>query len=347
MNGRRLLVTGGAGFIGSHFIRSWLAAHPADQVVNLDALTYAGSRARLADVERLPGYRFVHGNVCDAALVRRAAEGVQLIVHFAAETHVDRSITDATPFLRTNVEGTYVLLQAAATSGISRFIHISTDEVYGPVLEGAVDEGAALSPRSPYAASKAAADLLAQAFRATYGLETVVVRPTNVFGPGQLPEKFIPLCITNGLNRLPVPVYGDGQQRRAWLFIEDLCRALRVVIERGQAGGVYNVGSGQELANVETARKVLARLGQPQDLIQFVDDRPGHDRRYALNDEKLRALGWQPTGSFDTALTNTVAWYQAHEDWWRPLMQRLREDPYHWLNRSPGSGTHQEARAVR
>ena len=347
MSGRRLLVTGGAGFIGSHFIRSWLAAHPADQVVNLDALTYAGSRARLADVEQRSGYRFVHGSVCDPEVVREALEGAHLVVHFAAETHVDRSITDAAPFLRTNVEGTYVLLRAAEVCRVSRFIHVSTDEVYGPVLDGAVDEGAALSPRSPYAASKAAADLLAQAFHATYGLAVVVVRPTNVFGPGQLPEKFIPLCITNGLDHLPVPVYGDGQQRRAWLFIEDLCRALHAVIDAGEIGGIYNVGSGHEQPNLEAARKVLACLGQPQTLIQFVDDRPGHDRRYALNDEKLKALGWRPDGSFDTALANTVAWYRGHEDWWRPLAQRLREDPYHWLNRSPGSGAHQAARAVR
>ncbi|MDP3723141.1 MAG: dTDP-glucose 4,6-dehydratase [Candidatus Omnitrophota bacterium] len=342
----RLLVTGGAGFIGSHFIRSWLARHPEDAVVNLDGLTYAGRRDRLADLEQHQGYRFIQGDICQGDVVRQALEGCQAVVHFAAETHVDRSITDAVPFLRTNVEGTQVLLQAALASGVSRFVHVSTDEVYGPVLTGAVDEGALLVPHSPYAASKAAGDLLAQAFQITYGLPTIVVRPTNVYGPGQFPEKFIPVCITNGCDGRPVPLYGDGEQRRAWLFVLDLCEALAVVMERGTAGAIYNIGGGSEQTNLDTARAILSRMGQRLELIQFVADRPGHDRRYAMDDAKLRALGWQPRIPFEQGLSETIAWYREHPWWWRPLTEQLREDPYHWLNRSSRSGPHQPSRAV-
>ena len=342
----KVLVTGGAGFIGSHFIRSWLKTHPTHEIVDLDALTYAGSRERLEDVEREPRYRFIHGDICDPAVVPQAVEGCSLVVHFAAETHVDRSITNAAPFLRTNVEGTQVLLNAARAAGVSRFLHLSTDEVYGPVLEGAVDEHAPLSPRSPYAASKAAGDLLAQAFHHTYGLAVIVVRPTNVFGPGQFPEKFIPLCIVNGLDGMPVPIYGDGQQRRAWLFIDDLCAALRVIVERGAIGEIYNVAGGAERANLDTARAILPSLGRP-DLLQFVADRPAHDRRYAMNDAKLRALGWQPTTSFEQGVSQTISWYREHPAWWRPLVQHLREDSYHWLNRPAGSSARQSSGAVR
>jgi len=342
----RVLVTGGAGFIGSHFIRSWLARHPGDAVVNLDGLTYAGRRDRLADLEQRQGYRFIQGDICQGDVVRQALEGCQAVVHFAAETHVDRSIANAAPFLRTNVEGTSILLQSACEQRVKRFVHLSTDEIYGPVLNGAVDEQAHLSPRSPYAASKAAGDLLVQAFRATYGLPSIVVRPTNIFGPGQFPEKFIPLCITNGVEGLPVPVYGDGQQRRAWLFVEDLCEALQVVIERGQVGQVYNVASGHEQTNLDTARMILSLLGQSDQLIRFVEDRLGHDRRYAMTDAKLRALGWRPGTSFERGLAKTVAWYRDHPTWWRPLKARLREDPYHWLNRPSRPGPHQPSRAV-
>ena len=342
----RLLVTGGAGFIGSHFVRSWLAHHPADELVNIDLLTYAGSRDRLADIEPHRRHRFIHGSVCDPSVVREAMRGCELVVHFAAETHVDRSIIDAAPFLRTNVEGTYVLLQEALACGVARFVHISTDEVYGPVLEGAVGEDAAIAPRSPYAASKAAADLLAQAFRETYRLPTIVIRPTNLFGPGQLPEKFIPLCIVNAVDGLPIPIYGDGQQRRGWLPVQDFCDALRLVIERGDAGAVYNVGSGHEQTNLQTARMILSSLGASPELIQFVDDRPGHDRRYAMKDAPLRALGWRPATSFEQGLADTIAWYRQHPEWWRPLVRKLREDPHHWLNRSSGHRAQPPSRAV-
>ncbi len=330
----KLLVTGGAGFIGSHFLRGWLRQHPADMLVNLDSLTYAGSRERVRDVESTGSYQFSHGDICDRDTVRRAMERCDVVVHFAAETHVDRSIADATPFLRTNVEGTYVLLQAAHAAGVKRFLHVSTDEVYGPVLDGAVDESAALSPRSPYAASKAAGDLIAQAFYRTHGLAVIVVRPTNIFGPAQLPEKFIPLCIANSSEGLPVPIYGDGQQQRAWLFVGDLCEAMELIVDRGQVGESYNIAGGNERTNVETARSILSLLGRPTQLLQFVTDRPGHDRRYAMIDTKLRGLGWQPKTSFDDGLTQTVAWYREHHDWWRPLVARLRQDSHHWLDRA-------------
>ena len=334
----RLLVTGGAGFIGSHFIRAWLSGHPSDEVVALDALTYAGSRARLAEAEQTGRCRFVQGDICEPEAVRQAMRGAQTVVHCAAETHVDRSITDAAPFLRTNVEGTYTLLREAAACEVSRLIHISSDEVYGPVPEGAVDESAPLAPRSPYAASKAAGDLLVQAYRETHRLPAIVVRPTNIFGPGQFPEKFIPLCITNGFEGLPVPLYGDGQQRRNWLYVDDACEALEAILDRGAPGATYNIAGVTEQSNLETAGMVLAQAGSDAALIRFVADRPGHDRRYAMQDGKLRALGWQPRTPFSQGLAQTIDWYRAHEDWWRPLAQGLREDPYHWLNRAPRPG---------
>lgn len=343
----RLVVTGGAGFLGSHFIRSWLAWQPDGQVTNVDALTYAGSPARLADVARSARYRFCQADVSDGQAIGPLLEGCDTVVHFAAETHVDRSIVDAAPFLRTNIEGTYVLLQQARAHGVKRFIHISTDEVYGPVLSGAVDERAPLSPRSPYAASKAAADLLVQAYRDTYGLPAIVVRPTNIFGPWQLPEKFIPLCITNGCEGLPVPIYGDGQQRRAWLHVSDFCEALRVILECGAIGLIYNVGSGREQPNLEVARAVLTALDRPAELLQFVADRPGHDRRYAMDDANARALGWQPRLSFEQGLRETMDWYRGHTEWWSPLAQQLRQDPDHWLDRAARAGARAPSRADR
>ena len=343
----KLLVTGGAGFIGSHFIRQWLVHHPADEVVNLDALTYAGSPSRLTDLNAHPHYRFMQGDIGDAGVVQQAVQGCQAVVHLAAETHVDRSITNAAPFLRTNVEGAYTLLAQARAQGIGRLVHISTDEVYGPVLEGLVDERAPLAPSSPYAASKAAGDLLVQAFRSTYGVPAVIVRPTNIFGPAQFPEKFIPLCIINGLEGRPIPVYGDGRQRRGWLHVDDLCEALELIITRGQPGETYNVAGGCEQANLDTAKLILAKTGCSTELITFVADRPGHDRRYAMDDAKLQALGWRPHRSFEEALAQTVAWYREHAAWWRPLVERLREDPYHWLNRSARPGDQPSACAVR
>ena len=343
----RLLVTGGAGFIGSHFIRAWRQRHPGDTLVNLDRLTYAGVLSRLADLDGAANYRFVQGDVCDREVVDQAMHGCELVVHFAAETHVDRSITDAAPFLRTNVEGTHVLLQAAQACGVTRFLHVSTDEVYGPILQGAVDERAPLAPHSPYAASKAAGDLLVQACHKTYGVPTLIVRPTNIFGPGQLPEKLIPLCLARSWDEQPIPVYGDGKQSRNWLFVRDACDAIGQVITHGAIGEIYNIGSGHEQTNLETVRQILSLTGRSSDLIEFVADRPGHDRRYAMDDTKLRALGWQPRMSFTEGLRETIAWYREHAAWWRPLVQRLREDPYHWLNRSARPSAQQPSGALR
>jgi dTDP-glucose 4,6-dehydratase len=334
----RLLVTGGAGFIGSHFIRLWVQRHPADEVVNFDALTYAGSPDRLADVAGARGYRAVTGDIGDARAVAEAVRGCEAVVHLAAETHVDRSITNATPFLRTNIEGTYVLAEAARAAGVRRFLHVSTDEVYGPVLAGAVDERATLAPHSPYAASKAAGDLLVQAHHQTHALPAIIARPTNVYGPWQLPEKFLPVCITSAMEARAIPLYGDGEQRRNWLFVTDLCEALVLLLARGQVGEIYNVGSGHEQGNRQTAEQVVRLLGQPVSLIQHVADRPAHDRRYAMDDAKLRALGWGPSVRFADGLAQTVAWYRGHGAWWRPLTERLREDRYHWLDRTAGTG---------
>ncbi len=339
----RVLVTGAAGFIGSHFTRYWLQQHPADEVVTLDALTYAGVRATVEELSGHSRHRFIEGTICDAATVQAAMAGCELVVHFAAETHVDRSIADAAPFLRTNVDGTHTMLRCAAQAGVRRFVHMSTDEVYGPILEGAHAEEAPLRPRSPYAASKAAGDLLVFAHQETYQLPAVIVRCTNVFGTRQLPEKFIPLSLTNALEDRPLPIYGDGQQRRAWLFVEDLCQAMELIAQRGEAGAIYNVGSAWEFPNLDVARAILKLLGKPQTLLTFVADRPGHDWRYALDDRRLRALGWAPQVSFEEGLRRTVVWYREHPDWWQPLQERLRDDPYHWLNRPAGSGARKAA----
>ena len=343
----RLLVTGGAGFLGSHFVRCWHARHPGDQITVLDLLTYAGSRERLSDIEKSGECKFLRGDICDPVVVKQAMEDCRTLVHFAAETHVDRSITSAAPFVRTNMEGTLVLLEQARNSDVARFVFISTDEVYGPVLAGMVDEEAPLRPKSPYAASKAAADLLVQAFWHTHGLPAVIVRPTNIFGPWQLPEKFVPVCITHGLEGRAVPLYGDGLQRRSWLYVEDLCDALIMVVEEAKDGELYNLAGGTERTNRDVAQTILRGVGAPASLLQSVTDRPGHDRRYAMDDHKLRAIGWQPRITFEQGLSSTIAWYREHESWWRPLTQRLREDTYHWLNRPAGSGVVPSARAVR
>jgi len=342
----KLLVTGGAGFIGSNFVRYWLTDHPDDEVVTLDLLTYAGVRGNVEELADHPRHRFCQGDICDDAAIRQAMQGCDVVANFAAETHVDRSITNATPFIRTNVEGTQTILRGALELRITRAIHISTDEVYGPILRGAHAETAALNPRSPYAASKAASDLLVHAYRETYGLSAIIVRPTNAFGPRQFPEKFIALCITNAVEDEPIPIYGDGLQRRNWLFVEDLCRAIELILEQGQEGAIYNVGSPWELTNLEVAKTILRLLEKPERLLQFVPDRPGHDRRYAMASAQLSQLGWHPRMPFDEGLRRTIAWYRDHPTWWQPLKAKLREDPYHWLNRTLGSSPRQTAGAV-
>ena len=320
----RILVTGGAGFIGSNFVRWLLAREPQTEVVNLDKLTYAGNPENLKEWEGNPRHRFVRGDVADPSCVESALEGCEAVVHFAAETHVDRSITDAAQFLRTNVLGTHELLEAARRKGVRRYLQISTDEVYGSLPTGAADEESPLAPNSPYAASKAAADHLVRAYHVTYGLPAIVVRASNNYGPRQFPEKFLPLLITNALENKELPIYGDGQYVREWLFVEDFCEAIHLLLKEGEPGQIYNVGSGHHQVNLQVAGQILARLKRPPTLLRHVQDRPGHDRRYAIRSEKVRSLGWKPRHSFEEGLEATLAWYRANEAWWRPLKEALR-----------------------
>ncbi|HVC18992.1 MAG TPA: dTDP-glucose 4,6-dehydratase [Vicinamibacterales bacterium] len=320
-----VLVTGGAGFIGSNFVRHALATHPDWHVTTLDKLTYAGRSDTLKDVLDDPRHAFIRGDVGDAALVGPLISRAHIVVHFAAETHVDRSISGALQFVRTDVLGTAVLLEAARAAGhLQRFIQISTDEVYGSVAEGASRETDELKPRNPYSASKAAADRLAYSYWATYGVPVVIVRPSNNYGPFQYPEKVIPLFITNAIDGLPLPLYGDGRNVRDWLHVGDNCRAIDLLIARGEPGEVYNIGGGNEVRNIDLTRRILALLDRPESLIRPVADRPGHDRRYCLDTTKLRGMGWTPQVPFDEGLKATVEWYRDNEWWWRPIKD---EDP--------------------
>jgi len=328
-----LLVTGGCGFIGSHFVRYWLSRYPAEPLVNLDALTYSGNLANLEDVAGRPNYRFVRGSICDRALVERICEesGVEAIVNFAAHTHVDRSILDASPFVETNVGGTQVLLDVVRSRGISRFVQVSTDEVYGALKpdDPPTDEQATLAPNSPYAASKAAADLLARAYHRTFGVSVIITRCTNNYGPYQFPEKLIPLMIINALGDKPLPVYGDGRQVRDWIHVLDHCEAVDLVLRRGRAGEVYNISAANEHANLEIVERILDYLGKPRSLIQHVKDRPAHDRRYALDSTKLRKeLGWLPRLDFASGLAETIAWYVKNRSWWQAVMTGEYRDYY-------------------
>jgi len=317
----KLLVTGGVGFIGSNFIRHIRQEHPDWEITNLDKLTYAGNLENLKDIQDQSGYHFVKGDIADRKLVDELLnQGFDTIVNFAAESHVDRSILDASPFIETNVKGTQVLLEGAKKHGIQRFIQVSTDEVYGSINSGRFTEESTLSPNSPYSASKAAADLLCRAYFKTHHLPAIITRCTNNLGPYQFPEKLIPLAVTNALEDKPVPVYGDGLNIRDWIFVVDHCRALDVVIQKGQPGEIYNIGSGNEKTNLELIHKLLELLDKPQDLIQFVTDRPAHDRRYALDCAKIATeLGWNPAYSFEKALSATVDWYLKNELWWRSI----------------------------
>ena len=315
----KILVTGGAGFIGSNFVRHVLTAHPDDAVVTLDKLTYAGNPANLKDVEADPRHRFVKGDICDARLVGDLMAEVDAVVHFAAETHVDRSNTGADEFLRTNVTGTFTLLEAARGRRLARFIAVGTDEVYGSIARGASREVDPLNPSNPYSASKAAADLLARAYWTTHKLPVIVTRSSNNFGPYQYPEKVIPLFVTNALDEVPLPLYGDGKNVRDWLYVLDNCAAIDVVLRKGKDGEIYNIGGGNEIENVVLTRQILRLTGKPETLIKPVADRPGHDRRYALDSAKVRALGWKPAHGFPSALAATVEWYRSHEAWWRPI----------------------------
>ena len=324
----KILVTGGCGFIGSHFIRHLLNKYPAYSLINLDALTYAGNRENLKDIEGRKNYAFVKGKIEDAALVRDLVREVDAVVHFAAESHVDRSIADAQPFLMTNVMGTYTLLDAAKNSLVKRFVHMSTDEVYGTLgEEGKFTEDTPLRPNSPYAASKASADMLVRAYHETFGFPSLIVRPSNNYGPYQYPEKFIPLMITNLFEDRSVPVYGEGKNVRDWLFVEDNCSAIDLILHKGKMGDTYNVGGNAERRNIDIVTKVMAIMGKDESLITHVKDRPGHDYRYALDTSKIeRELGWKPSVDIDSGLIKTVQWYRDNEWWWWPLKERLSSE---------------------
>jgi dTDP-glucose 4,6-dehydratase len=319
-----VLVTGGAGFIGSNLVRLLLEERPGWRVVNLDKLTYAGNAESLADVERHPRYRFVRGDVCDGALVAAllSEERIDAIMHLAAESHVDRSILAPAVFIETNVRGTQVLLEAARDARVSRFLHVSTDEVYGSLgPSGLFTEESPVAPSSPYSASKAASDLLALAYARTFGVPVIVTRCSNNYGPYQFPEKLVPLMIANALRDLPLPVYGDGRNVRDWIHVEDHCRGLVAALEHGAPGEVYNFGAASERRNLDLVRQVLSLLAKPESLVMFVKDRPGHDRRYAIDASKARrTLGWAPRRSFDEGLAATVAWYREHRGWWEHVL---------------------------
>ena len=318
-----LLVTGGAGFIGSNFVRYALAEHADWRITTLDKLTYAGRVENLRGVMDDPRHRFVRGDVADVSVAAPLVNEADLIVHFAAETHVDRSIQGAGEFITTDVYGTFVLLEAARSSPrLTRFIQISTDEVYGSVPQGASKETDELKPRNPYAASKAGADRLAYSYWATYDVPVIITRASNNYGPYQFPEKVIPLFVTNAIDELPVPLYGDGQHSRDWLHVVDHCRALDVLIAKGQSGEVYNIGGGHEVRNLDLTRQILALVGRSDSLIQPVPDRPGHDRRYCLDTAKLGTLGWSPQTEFIHGLDETVRWYRDNEWWWRPIKEQ-------------------------
>jgi dTDP-glucose 4,6-dehydratase len=318
----RLLVTGGAGFIGSNFVRYVLDATDDVHVTNLDALTYAGNPASLHDVEDSPRYRFVKGDIRDAELVDELVGEADALVNFAAESHVDRSIEGPREFLDTNVVGAGVVLDAARRHGLDRVLHISTDEVYGSIEEpGSFVEGDALEPNSPYSASKAAADLLARSYGVTYDFPITVTRTANNFGPYHFPEKVIPLFVTNLIDGRKVPLYGDGSNVRDWTHVVDNAAAQWLVLTEGERGGVYNVGAGNEMSNRELTYAILERFGLGEEMIEFVADRPGHDQRYSVDTTKVRALGWAPSRTFEEALDDTIAWYRANEWWWRPLKE--------------------------
>jgi dTDP-glucose 4,6-dehydratase len=317
-----VLVTGGAGFIGSNFVRYALATHADWRVTTLDKLTYAGRRENLHDVMDNPRHEFVHADICDASVSAPLVERSNIVVHFAAETHVDRSIMAAGDFIKTDVEGTFVLLEAARRAkGLRRFVQISTDEVYGSVATGASRETDELKPRNPYSASKAGADRLAYSYWATYDVPVIITRASNNYGPYQFPEKVIPLFVTNALDNIPVPLYGDGRNVRDWLHVLDHCRAIDLLLESATAGEVYNIGGGNEVMNVDLTHLILEGLGKPDSLITPVADRPGHDRRYCLDTSKLRSLGWVPQVPFAEGLHDTMEWYRANEWWWRPIKE--------------------------
>ncbi len=316
----KILITGGAGFIGSHFIRYILRRYPDYEVINMDKLTYAGNLENLHDIEGDRRYRFVKGDICDVELVDKMAKEVDCIINFAAETHVDRSIIDPAAFIRTDVQGTHILLEAARKYKHGRYLQISTDEVYGSIDKGSFRENDPLCPNSPYAASKAGADLLTIAYVKTYDFPAIITRSSNNFGPNQYPEKFMSLFIINAMQEKPLPLYGDGKNIRDWIYVEDNCAGIDCVLHNGKEGEVYNIGGGNERTNIEIVDMILKATNKPKDLIKFVKDRPGHDRRYSLDCEKAKGLGFRPAHEFEDAIQETVGWYVKNKGWWERIM---------------------------
>jgi dTDP-glucose 4,6-dehydratase len=318
---QRVAITGGAGFIGSNFIRFVIDNEPDALITNLDALTYAGVPATVAELDALPNHTFVKGDIRDAELLNEVVPGHDIVVHFAAESHVDRSIEGPATFLDTNVVGTGVLLEASRRAGVSRFIHVSTDEVYGSLAAGFAKETDILDPSSPYSSSKAGSDLLALSYDVTYGFPVIVTRCTNNYGPYQFPEKVIPLFVTNLLESKKVPLYGDGRNERDWLYVEDHCSAIHLLVDAGESGEIYNIGANEQLSNLDLTYAILEGLGRDESAIGYVPDRLGHDLRYAVDSAKIRELGWSPQHDFRERLSDTIAWYEARTNWWRPLKE--------------------------
>ncbi|MGC9515642.1 dTDP-glucose 4,6-dehydratase [Methanocrinis sp.] len=328
----KLLITGGLGFIGSNFIRRYLSEHRYAEVVNLDALKYGSSPDSLSSAEEDERYSFVRGSISDLDLVSRLVRDVDVVVNFAAETHVDRSISEPSSFLESNVKGAFTILEALRKfNPDARLVQISTDEVYGDALEGSFAERDPISPSSPYSASKAASDVFVLAYARTYGLNAMITRCTNNYGPSQFPEKLIPKTIIRTLMHLSIPVYGTGKNVRDWIYVSDHCRAIEMVIDSGKAGEIYNISSGQEMTNLEVVGKVLGCMGEDENAIEFVEDRPGHDQRYSLDSSKIKTeLGWRPEHGFEEGIEETVGWYTEHEDWWRPLADERILHPTPW-----------------
>ncbi len=325
MRKKKVLITGGAGFIGSNFIKYFLDKHTNYKVINYDLLTYAGNLDNLKDIKGNPRYEFVKGDIRDAKKIRQVTKKIAAVINFAAETHVDRSILDAGEFIDTNIKGTQVLLETVRENSISRFIHISTDEVYGSINKGSFSESSPLKPNSPYAASKAAADLLVRSYFITYKMPVIITRSSNNFGPYQYPEKMIPLFITNLLENKKVPLYGDGLNVRDWIFVLDNCRAIDLVLQKGKIGEIYNIGGDNEKNNLELTHLILKLLGKNKNFIKYVKDRPGHDRRYSLNTQKVRTLGYKPHFSFKDALRQTMVWYEENKNWWQKIKNKKQQ----------------------
>ena len=324
----KFLITGGCGFIGSNFIRYILNKYPDYEVINLDKLTYAGNLESLKDVESNPNYSFVKGDICDKKIVGELMPNMDAVVNFAAETHVDRSIMDADNFIKTDVIGTFILLEAAEKNNIKKFIQISTDEVYGEIREGSFKETHELRPRNPYAASKAAADRLAYSFFATHKLPVIITRSSNNYGPYQYPEKLIPLFITNLMEGKKVPLYGDGSNIRDWLFVLDNCEAIDFVMRKGETGEVYNIGGESERTNLELTKFLLNGVERNESFIEYVKDRPGHDKRYSLDLTKIKTLGWKPRYKFEEGMKQTIQWYKDNQEWWKKLKDKEFKEYY-------------------